>query len=160
MQIVEQSSTCLVLKNPAILVWFTRAISAIFFTVGCLALFLAITEGGAIEGFLFAGIFICLGLFIGFLAVQKIVCFDRNLGKVTIKTFRLFSKQILEYNLEEITALRTLKTRRYRSNNRVYYSYNIILTLNHSQQISLSGIDLKESKATQIKNLIWDFLKL
>ncbi|MGF1491354.1 MAG: hypothetical protein ACFBSC_02640 [Microcoleaceae cyanobacterium] len=163
MKVIEHTSNRLVLKNLAVKVWITRAISGLFFGVGGLATFLiilALIEGEPIDfiGFLFAGIFLCLGLFIGLFAAQKIVSFDRVTGKATIRTLRLFSRNTVEYHLEEITGLRTKQKRRHRSGGSVYYSCNIILTLNHAEQIPLSGHDLVKRDATKTKGLIQDFL--
>lgn len=163
MKIVEQTSTQLILKDSVKSAWALRLVCTPFLMLGCIGIFLVITEGG------FPSFFILFCLFVGiigvfFTTVQTLIL-DKEKNQVIFKYQRLFRSKTQTYPLNQLD-LRVKETPfRVKSHSSLLIIkkeplYVVVVDINAgSKKIKLSGnYSFTRNKAVEIVSLIRSFL--
>ena len=164
MRILEQTSTQLILKDSVTSAWALRLVCTPFLILGCIGIFLVITEGG------FPNFFILFCLFVGgygvfFTTIQTLIL-DKDKNQVIFKDQRLFRNKTQTYPLNQLD-LRvketpfTVKTSSSLWSIKKEPLYVVILDINAgSKKIKLSGnYSMTRKKAVELADLIRTFLR-
>lgn len=172
MKILEHTSTHLTLQDSAIGVLLGRLIGSIFLFMGCVGLFLfiesfeevilnnlnnldnlikALSGGIGFMIFNLAG-----GITLVFFLPRQTLWFDKQNGKLMIKTERLLGTKNIEYPICNITNV-IVEKNHYNSSNGPTYSIYLKIA-SKPKKIRLSSTSFK--KAQERANLIRSFLNI
>lgn len=163
MKILEQTSTHLTLKDSVIATWGIRLFCTPFLILGCIGIFLVISEQT------FPSFFIIFCILISvpgvFMTAVKTVVLDKDQNKLTLIVQRLLGRTKRDYSLNEIS-VRIKKTPfRVTTHSSILTPkkepiYVVVLEMtSSSQKIYLSGnYSFTQNEAVKIANLIRTFL--
>lgn len=165
MELIEQTSTQLLLKDSSTRVLLIRLVCTPFLMFGILGLFIVITEK------VFPSLFIIFCLLVGILGVfftsHQTIYLDKNQNKLTLKTKRLFGTKKAEYPLDNLN----IRVQRTSFQVKTYSSilisqkepiYIVVLEIpSASKTIKISSnYSLLQNQALEIANQIRTFLDI
>ena len=164
MKIVGQTSNQLIIKDSAIAAWGTRLVGSLFLLVGCIGLFIIISEK------VFPNFFIIFCLIIGIIGVfftsNKTILIDKSQNSFIVNTRRILGNKKFKYLLNEINVSvkqTPFKVKKYSGITTQKQSiYVVVLEIaSHSQKIHLHGnYSFTRNEAVEIANLIRSFLNV
>ncbi len=163
MKILEQTSTHLILKDSVKSAWGIRLFCTPFLILGCIGIFLVISEQT------FPSFFIVFCILIGvpgvFLSTVKTVVLDQTQNKFSIIVQRLLGRTKQDYSLNEISVRIKETPFRVTTHSSILTPkkepiYVVVLEMtSSSQKIYLSGnYSFTQNEAVKIANLIRTFL--
>ena len=163
MKILEQTSTHLILKDSVKSAWGIRLFCTPFLILGCIGIFLVISEQT------FPSFFIVFCILIGvpgvFLSTVKTVVLDQTQNKFSIIVQRLLGRTKQDYSLNEISVRIKETPFRVTTHSSMLTPkkepiYVVVLEItSSSQKIYLSGnYSFTQNEAVKIANLIRTFL--
>ncbi|EAW35054.1 hypothetical protein [Lyngbya sp. PCC 8106] len=163
MKILEQTSTHLILKDSVKSAWGIRLFCTPFLILGCIGIFLVISEQT------FPSFFIVFCILIGvpgvFLSTVKTVVLDQTQNKFSIIVQRLLGRTKQDYSLNEISVRIKETPFRVTTHSSILTPkkepiYVVVLEMtSSSKKIYLSGnYSFTQNEAVKIANLIRTFL--
>lgn len=159
MKILEQTSTRLILQDSAEILWMTRVMSVILLTWSAGNLFRGIVNPSSLSFLIVSHIAFSFIISIGFASfyAKSTVCFDKELGRVTLINESALKKKAVEYSLDEIINVKAEVKLDPDGN-----SYNVILNLDSViEVIHLSKTNfVSADHARETTNLVREFLNL
>lgn len=159
MEIVEHTSTQLILQDPAEKIWIPKLLSGIFLAWGSWVLFLVINDHYSLSFLIVIHIIFPLGLggATAFFPWRNKVYFDRDTGKFKITSESVFRTKSVEYPLGEVRDV--IVEKEYESEG-ISYALLAVKMADQPQPFCLSRENLILKNAEETAELIRNFLNI
>jgi hypothetical protein len=159
MQILEHTSSHLTLQESSENIWIARLISSIFLIWGSWDVFMVVVDNSFLNFIIAFHIVFLLG--IGTLNAlfpwRNTVCFDKNIGRLTIASESVFRTKNIVYSLDDI--IDTIVQEESGSDG-FYYRVCLLISSNpQSLPISVKNYSCRD-KVNEIADLIRNFLNI